>query len=132
MQDEHLSRVRELLTEHELRARRSAMRWRGGYRALLVSSALFSTGAAIIGKLTVYKFDGATDVASILAAAAAVITTLIAALDFEVNARINRRSRQEIRVIALEAEKSTANSDALLSQLQEVVMRRSEDLTKPD
>ena len=117
MPDEQLARVRELLAKEELKARRASARWKYGYRALLVLSALFSTSAAIIGKLVDYTFYGATDAASILAAVAAVITTLIAALDFEVNARISRRSRQAIHVISLEAEKSTADPDVLLGQL---------------
>jgi hypothetical protein len=126
------TKVRDLLTEYERTYRRSAWRWKFGYRALLVNSALLSTSAAVIGKLEYYKFDGASDAAAILAAVAAVITTLIAALDFEVNWRINRKSRHDVAVIALEAEKSTADPDKLLAELQQVVKRRNDDLNKQD
>mgnify|MGYP001301446406 CR=1 FL=1 len=132
MSDETTQRVRALLTEYEGKYRRSAWRWKVGYRTLLVVSALFSTSAAVIGKLEHYKLDSGSDLAAMLAAAAAVITTLIAALDFEVNWRINRRSRHEVDVIALESEKSTADADKLLANLQEVVKRRNDDLNKQD
>lgn len=128
MSDEKIQKVRALLTEYEDRYRRSARNWKVGYRALLVMSAIFSTSAAVIGK----HADGGSDVAAIFAGAAAVLTTLIAALDFEVNWRINRRSRHEVDVIALESEKSTADADKLLADLQEVVKRRNDDLNKQD
>lgn len=133
MQDDTptLDKVRTMLADYERGYRRSAWRWKVGYRTLLVVSAILSTGAAVIGKLDFFKTDG-SDIAAILAALAAVITTLIAALDFEVNWRINRRSRHEVDVIALEAEKSTAEPDKLLSQLQEIVRRRNDDLNKQD
>lgn len=132
MNDEKIQRVRTLLTEYEGTYRRSAWRWKVGYRTLLVISALFSTSAAVIGKLEYYKVNGGGDIASMLAAAAAVTTTLIAALDFEVNWRINRRSRHEVDVIALESEKSSASPDKLLSELQYVVKKRNDDLNKQD
>jgi hypothetical protein len=132
MQDEAISRARAILSQHEQKYRKSAWRWKVGYRALLVSSALFSTSAAIVGKLEYYGFDGGSDIAAVLAGLAAVITTLIAALDFEVNWRINRKSRHDVVVIDLEAEKSTADADKLLDELQKVVKQRNEDLNKQD
>lgn len=132
MDDEKIKRVRTLLSEYEGKYRRSAFRWKVGYRTLLVISALFSTSSAVIGKLEFYKVDGGGDIAAMLAAAAAVTTTLIAALDFEINWRINRRSRHEVDVIALESEKSSASPDELLSELQNVVKRRNDDLNKQD
>jgi hypothetical protein len=129
---DQIIKTRDLLADHEAKYRSSAMRWKFSYRALLVASALFSSSAAVVGKLEYYKFDCASDIASILAATAAVFTTLIAALDFEVNSRINRRSRHEVGVLLLEVEKSTANPDVLLSSLQEVIKRRSDELSKPD
>lgn len=132
MNEEPLQNARERIREHELKFRKSAFRWKVGYRSLLVISALFSTSAAVIGKLETYTFTGATDVAAILAAATAIITTLIAALDFEVNWRINRRSRHEVSIIALEAEKSSATADQLLSDLQQVIKSRNDDLNKQD
>lgn len=132
MSDETIRKVRTILAEYEGNYRRSAWRWKFSYRTLLVVSAMFSTGAAVIGKLDYYEFNGGSDIAAILAAAAAVITTLIAALDFEVNWRINRRSRHEVDVLSLESEKSTANSDKLLTELQAIVMKRNDDLNKQD
>jgi hypothetical protein len=48
-----------------------------------------------------------------LAGTAAVMTTLLAALDFESNFRINRRSRHQVQVLLLDAEKTSAASDRL-------------------
>ncbi|MCM3873815.1 MAG: hypothetical protein ND895_24265 [Pyrinomonadaceae bacterium] len=124
--------VRALLSIYEQRYRRSASRWKLGYRALLVASAIFSTAAAIVPKLTLLHLEASSDVASILAGGAAVITTLIAALDFEVNWRVNRRSRHEVGVVRLEANKSKATPDGILTELQDVVKRRNEDLNKQD
>lgn len=132
MSDDAINRVRQLLTDHESKYRKSALKWKSGYRGLLIFSALLSTGAAVVGKLDYLTFNGASDVASILAALAAVTTTMIAALDFEVNWRINRRSRHDVNVIALESQKSNADADKLLAELQQVIRRRSEDLTKAD
>lgn len=132
MSNETIDKVRTLLADYEGKYRRSARNWKVGYRSLLVVSATLSTGAAIIGKLDYFKHDAGSDIATIFAASAAVITTLIAALDFEVNWRINRRSRHEVDVITLEAEKSTAEPDKLLSDLQEIVRRRNDDLNKQD
>ena len=132
MPDDAIARVKELLSSHENTYRRSAWKWKLWYRALLVCSALLSSGAAIVGQLKYYAFSGSTDIASILAALAAVTTTTIAALDFEVNWRINRTSRHEVRLIALESQKSNADADKLLTELQEVIKRRNEALNKQD
>jgi hypothetical protein len=126
--------VPALLVEFEEKYRKSARNWRLGYRGLLVFSALFSTAAAVVGKLeyvTLGKVSSA-DIASICAGITAVITTVIAALDFEVNWRVNRGSRHEVSAIVLEAKKSTANDDALLSNLQDVVRRRNEAFNRHD
>lgn len=124
--------TRSTLLAHEHSYRRSAWCWKVGYRALLVTSALLSSFAAIVGKIEILGVGHPGDVASIAAAAAAVITTLIAALDFETNSRANRRSRHEVRILLIEAEKSTADNDALLAGLQDVVRRRSDELYKLD
>ncbi|EKE76143.1 hypothetical protein [Gallaecimonas xiamenensis] len=132
MSGENLQYVRSLLAQYAQKYRRSALRWKLSYRALLVLSAVFSTAAAVIGKLDGHYFASHSDVAAICAAVAAVITTLIAALDFEVNWRINRQSRHEVDIIGLAAEKSDADADQLLSELQAIVARRNESLNRQD
>lgn len=67
-----------------------------------------------------------------LAGTAAVMTTLLAALDFESNFQINRRSRHQVQVLLLDAEKTSAAPDRLLEGLQEVVNRRTHVLDKAD
>jgi hypothetical protein len=60
------------------------------------------------------------------------MTTLLAALDFESNFRINRRSRHEVQLLLIAAEKENANTDELLDGLQNVINRRTHDLDKTD
>jgi hypothetical protein len=93
---------------------------------------LFSASAAIVGKLEYYTFDGASDAASMLSGLAAVITTLIAALDFDLNWRINRRSRADVQIIVLDSEKEDADPGMLLTALQGVIKRRIDELQKSD
>ena len=104
--------LEETLLHHEQSYGRYARNWKLGYRLLLVTSALFSTGAAVIGKLVYFKIEGATDIAAILAGITAVITTLIAALDFEANWLLNRKAKHDVTAIILESKKSTATPDA--------------------
>lgn len=133
MSDEHLARTKAILAAQESKYRRSAMRWKVGYRFLLVVSALLASAAAIISKLSFLDDkDLSADWSSMLAGTAAVMTTLLAALDFESNFRINRRSRHQLQVLLLDAEKTSATPDKLLEGLQEVVNRRTHDLDKAD
>lgn len=84
MSEEHLVRTKEILAAQEGKYRRSAMRWKVGYRFLLVLSALLASAAAIISKLSFLDDkDLSADWSSMLAGTAAVMTTLLAALDFE-------------------------------------------------
>tara|TARA_R110000868_G_scaffold210845_3_gene460940 strand:+ start:410 stop:808 length:399 start_codon:yes stop_codon:yes gene_type:complete len=132
MSDESLDHVKEILVTQEQKYRRSSTRWKVGYRFLLVFSALLASAAAVIAKLTFIPSDAGEDAASILAGAAAVMTTLLAALDFESNFRVNRRSRHQVQVLLLDAEKTGANPDLLLEGLKDVVNRRTHDLDKAD
>ncbi len=129
---ENLAKARQILADHERRYRNSATRWKFSYRLLLLLSALFSGSSAIVAKFTYYKVPGPEDTASILAAAAAIITTVIAALDFESNTRVNRKSRHQVSVLLLELEKSNTSSDDVLTQLQKVIELRSEELNRAD
>ncbi len=117
-----------ILKRYEKKYRQSAQLWRGGYRALLVLSALFSATAAVIGQFNHWKFDFGHDLGAIFAGAAAVITTLIAALNFDSNMRINRKSRHDVEAIQLDLEKDTFNKDEIIERLQNVIKTRSEDL----
>jgi len=127
-----LQSTKTLLEVYEQKYRSAAFRWKFSYRMLLVLSAVFSTAAAIVPKLTEFHWPASTDWAAILAGCAAVITTLVAALDFEVNWRINRNSRHAVKVLRLEANKATAESEVLINELQKIVRTRNEDLNKQD
>ena len=130
MSDGDLAEVKARLARYEASYRRSAQYWKVGYRSLITASALLSSAAAIVSKLSFIESPQiAADTSSILAACAAVLTTLLAALDFESNFRSNRRSRYEVAALLLEAEKSTAKTDELLSGMQGVFKARAEDLT---
>ena len=126
MDADELHKVRTLLDAHEGRYRTSARRWKYGYRALLLVSLVCSAGASFAGAQ-----DQATW-ASILAFVAALSTGILASLAFEENARINRRSRHEVGLLQMEAQKSTADPDLILAGLQEVARRRSDELCKDD
>lgn len=126
MSEDPITAVRWKLEDHEDKYRRYARNWKVGYRGLLVAAAFFSSSAAVVGQLEIWKLAAADDLASILAAVTAVITTLIAALDFEANWQMNRKAKIAVSAIVLESHKSTANADALLSDLQKVVQRRGE------
>ena len=130
--NEKLADVKNILGKYEKRYRASAKWWRVSYRVLLVTSALLSASAAIVGKLDIYTIDASGDITSILAGLAAVFTTLIATLDFETNWRINRRSRYAVDLVALEAEKTDADPDKLLDALREIVSQRNEGLGKQE
>ncbi|WP_194790354.1 hypothetical protein [Pseudomonas sp. UFMG81] len=132
MSDEHLQRTKAILATQEGKYRRSAMRWKFGYRFLLVVSALLASAAAIVSKLSFLDEELSADWSSMLAGTAAVMTTLLAALDFESNFRINRRSRHQVQVLLLDAEKTNAAPDRLLEGLQAVVNRRNLELDKAD
>lgn len=132
MSDEQLVRTKEILVAQEQKYRWSSAKWKVGYRALLVLSALLASTAAITAKLKFVDAPLGEDISAILAGGAAVMTTLVAALDFESNFRINRRSRHQVQVLLLETEKTGAIPDKLLAGLQEVVNRRTYDLDKAD
>lgn len=127
-----LARAVSLLEDHERKYQRSALRWKWGFRSLLIASAALSGLAAIATKLSFLQGPVNADIASISAAVAGVITTAIAALDFESNWKVNRRSRHEVAILRLEAAKSSADVNALLNSLQQVVRHRSDELSRSD
>lgn len=124
--------LEQTLLHHEKSYGSYARNWKLAYRLLLVTSALFSTAAAVIGKMDHFKIEGATDIAAILAGITAVITTLIAALDFEANWLLNRKAKHDVTSIILESKKSTATPDALLAELQKVVSGRTGSIHHPE
>jgi hypothetical protein len=133
--NDEIEQVKQTLSRYERSYRRSEILWKYGHRFLLFFSALFSIGAAIIGKLEWFKIAAATpsDIATILAGLATATTTLIAAFDFKVNWRINSKSRHEMHVIMRESEKLGADHDTLLGQLQQVIKQHSNaDLNQQD
>ena len=122
-----IEQAKQTLSHYEQSYRRSEILWKYGHRFFLFFSALFSMGAAIVGKLEWFRIAAATpsDIAMILAGLATATTTLIAAFDFKANWRINSKSRQEVHVIMLESEKLGEDHDMLLDQLQQVIKQHS-------
>lgn len=127
--DTDISAARRQIGSYQKMYARATTRWRVWYRALLTLSAVASTSAAVVGKL---DFMRAEDAAAVLAGLATVITTSIASLSFEANWRINQKSRRAVDALALEADKSTADSDQLLTQLQDVLRRHGEESSVQD
>lgn len=60
------------------------------------------------------------------------MTTVMAALDFETNFRLNRRSRHQMQILVIEAMKEGADPEALLSSAQKVIDERTKELDKLD
>ncbi|WP_200890656.1 hypothetical protein [Pseudomonas nitroreducens] len=132
MDDEALSPVVSILEKQESRYWWSALRWKVGYRMLLTSSALLSALAAIVAKLSIFEPQLGSDISSILAGCAAVMTTLMAVLNFETNSRLSQRSLHQIQVLLLGAKKSGANPDKLLESAQKVIEAQSREMDKLD
>ncbi|WP_277587818.1 hypothetical protein [Pseudomonas chlororaphis] len=87
---DELTHAKEILAAQEQKYRRSAFKWKLGYRTLLIISAVLASAAAIVSKLSIIESkETAADLSSILAGAAAVAMTIIASLDFESNFRVN-------------------------------------------
>lgn len=92
MDAERMNQVVAVLEKQESRYRWSALRWKIGYRLMLILSAVLSASAALVAKLSFVPEELGSDLSAILAGGAAIMTTVMAALDFESNFRLNRRS----------------------------------------
>ena len=132
MEEERLAQVMAVLQRLESRYRWSAMRWKVGYRLLLILSAVLSASAAIVAKLSFIDSTLGTDWSAMLAGGAAVMTTVMAALDFETNFRLNRRSRHQIQILVMEALKGDQDPKDLLTAAQKVINERTKELDKLD
>ena len=125
--------ARQLVTERRDAYRVFSRNWRLGYRFFLVLSALLSTGAAVVGKLNLIPDDSpSSDLAAILAALAAVVTTIIASLDFGVNWRANRAARHRTDMLLVESHKSDPDPDNVLDQLSAIIGLRLSESKKDD
>ncbi|WP_409313463.1 hypothetical protein [Pseudomonas putida] len=132
MDDERTPEVMVVLQRMESCYRWSAMRWKVGYRLLLILSAVLSASAAIVAKLSFLDPSTGSDWSAMLAGGAAVMTTVMAALDFETNFRLNRRSRHQMQILVLEAMKGDSNTNGLLAAAQKVINERTKELDKLD
>lgn len=132
MDEERMGQVMAVLQRLESRYRWSAMRWKVGYRLLLILSAVLSASAAIVAKLSFIDSSSGTDWSAMLAGGAAVMTTVMAALDFETNFRLNRRSRHQMQILVLEAMKGDPDPKDLLTAAQKVIDERTKELDKLD
>ncbi|CAI9007607.1 DUF4231 domain-containing protein [Pseudomonas chlororaphis] len=132
MDKERLGQVMAVLQQLESRYRWSAMRWKVGYRLLLILSAVLSASAAIVAKLSFIDSTSGPDWSAMLAGGAAVTTTVMAALDFETNFRLNRRSRHQMQILVMEAMKGESDPKDLLTAAQKVINERTKELDKLD
>ena len=67
MDEERMGQVMAVLQRLESRYRWSAMRWKVGYRLLLILSALLSASAAIVAKLSFIDSSSGADWSAMLA-----------------------------------------------------------------
>ncbi|HDS0928628.1 hypothetical protein ACFW6U_06070 [Pseudomonas guariconensis] len=132
MDAERMNQVVAVLEKQESRYRWSALRWKIGYRLMLILSAVLSASAALVAKLSFVPEELGSDLSAILAGGAAIMTTVMAALDFESNFRLNRRSRHQMQILVIEAMKDGANPEDLLSSAQKVIDERTKELDKLD
>lgn len=132
MNEEKMGQVMAVLQRLESRYRWSAMRWKVGYRLLLILSAVLSASAAIVAKLSFIDSSAGADWSAMLAGGAAVMTTVMGALDFETNFRLNRRSRHQMQILVLEAMKGGPDPKDLLTAAQRVINERTKELDKLD
>lgn len=128
--------LQNILNKYEREYRRSALKWKIGYKFFLILSVVFSLISAMLMKATttewifLYHLKINQSDAPFLAVLAAIFTTIIGSLDFEKNWKINRRSRHEIDLLRLKLKKSNADSDQILDGIQQVIKNRIDDLTK--
>lgn len=130
MPEHNLARTKEILIEQERKYRSSTRNWKVGYRALLVSAAFLASSAAIAAKLKFLDPGAGEDISAILAGGAAVLTTLLAAQDFDSNFHINRKSQHQIQALMLDIEKTDAEPNRILDELKKIVLSRTIELNK--
>lgn len=125
--------LRNKLQEYAIRYRKQALYWVLGYRVLLVTSALLSASAAVVVNLNFLPEQGENqvsrnDIAAILAASSAVVTTLVGSLGFENNWRTNRQARDRVDQLILELEREKPNREQIIDRLQNIIESRLVDL----
>ncbi len=133
MSQESFELAEKELDKYQKSYRHSEWKWKYGYRILLGISALLTTSSVLVGKLEYLNSAASSDIAALLAGLATLVTTLIAAFNFESNWINNKKSRVEVQALMLETKKSEANPDRILSQLQQVIRQKGNtDVNPPD
>ena len=114
--------------------RRSAFKWKLGYRTLLILSAVLSALAAVIGHIDEIFSNTALaeDLAVLFPALVTVMSTVIASLNFENNWRANRAARHRIDMLLIDLDKSTANIDDIRDQYKRIIQLRLDEFEKDD
>ncbi|MEA5465972.1 SLATT domain-containing protein [Leptothoe sp. PORK10 BA2] len=125
--------LRGKLQEYAKRYRKQTLYWILSYRFLLVASAFLSASAAVVVNLDFLPEQGEkqvsrNDIAAILAASSAVVTTLVGSLSFENNWRTNRQARDRVDQLILELQREKPNREQIIDQLQNIIESRITDL----
>ena len=107
--------------------RTAARYWSIAYNASQFGAAALSAAAALVLKLDgLGAVTTRNDWGAILAAAAAVITTVLTTGRFKDKWEANRIAAFAVRDLSYQIAKSTANTDEILTQLQRVGLKRND------
>lgn len=108
----------------------SAFRWRFGYRTFLVLSAILSATTAVVPE--VFSGELAKDLAVILPATVTVIATVLAALNFENNWRVNRVARHRLDMLLVDVGRADFDDNSVREEFKKIIQFRLDEFEKSD
>ncbi len=126
--------LKHQLEERSAAFRRSAFRWKLGYRTLLILSAVLSALTAVIASIpTIFDYpELAKDLSVLFPALVTVMSTVIASLNSENNWRANRSARHRVDMLLLDLDKSCLGPYAVRDDLKSIIQLRIDKSEKND
>jgi hypothetical protein len=114
------------------RVARGAFWWSCAFHVCLYASIIFSAGAALILKIpTQASSPSHQNVAAILAALAALLTTISASGNFQTKWRVSRSGRSAIDCLRVDLIKFT-DYDALAERIKDIMTKHAEGISGSD
>lgn len=102
--------------------------WSFGYHTLIYASAVCSAVASVLLKIDFLKDKHASDISAILAACAALCSTLLAGGGFARKWKANRIARGKVRKLLLEIQNPAPDAAAIRKQLEEVIEEQDKQI----
>lgn len=129
MSNNKSSEIKQVLQKYQAYYGRLAKGWISTLRGLIIISAVFSASSAVIGKLEILEDKPLlglprSDIAAILAASAAVVSTIQGAVKLEDNSQANRVARDMIKALELELLRDKPDYDEIINRMQKVFPTR--------